>query len=163
MNAANSNSVDRNLTTKDHAALIRSAYKAAGIKASVRSESFSMGSSINVRVKSGSLALAKEIAHKSEKISRCEITGDILSGGNRYIEVDFDSSVIESKAAEVRELHLADLTSIERGHNMVIGEFRVSRCDAYDYLIKHMATGDSRRSWAVDGCVDTIARWLLEA
>jgi hypothetical protein len=162
MNAANTNGVDR-LTTTEHAAMIRKAYKAAGIKASVRSEGYSMGSSINVRVKSGSLATAKSIANQSESVRRCEITGDVLSGGNRYVEVDWDQSVIDAMAATVRASHLTDLASIERGHNMVIGEFRVSRVDAYDYLIRRITTGEHRRSWAVDGCIDTIARWLLES
>lgn len=161
-NAANSNAASKNLSTKEHAALIRAAYKKAGIKASVRSESFSMGSAINIRVKSGSLKLAREIASSAERIERCDVTGDILSGSNRYLHVDWDDSVVDSKSNEIRGGHHAVIESLGCGYFVNVGEFQVRRVDSYYYMITRVATGEHRRSWGVDGCFDTMARWIIE-
>ena len=86
------------LTTTERAKLIRQTLKAElGLTArdvSVRSAYFSMGSSIDVRLKdtdkANALALAfvEKIANEHERIDRCEISGDILSGCNRYVSVN---------------------------------------------------------------------------
>lgn len=70
-------------SSKDIAKEIRGLYKANGIKASVRSDSIS----IKVEVKEGSVKKATEIAQKFERIHRCEVTHEILSGGNFYVTV----------------------------------------------------------------------------
>jgi hypothetical protein len=79
-------------STTDHAADIRQAYKARGWSSrqiSVRSEYFANGSAIDVTIKDGSIPvpLAKAIAEGHERIHRCEITGEILSGSNRYVSI----------------------------------------------------------------------------
>jgi len=84
----------------EDAVTIRQAFKLAGIKASVRSEQYSGGSSIYVKVKKGSVQEATEIAKKCEKISRCEASGEILSGGNRYVSV----SASETLLAEIMQI-----------------------------------------------------------
>src|SRR3990167_9883041 len=50
-----------------------------------------MGSSIDVTIKDPSIPLpvVKEIAERAERISRCEVTGEILGGGNRYVHVRY--------------------------------------------------------------------------
>ncbi len=59
---------------------------------SVRADHFSMGSAVDVTIKDASIsiniveAIAKD---KGERIHRCEITGDILGGGNTYIHVNY--------------------------------------------------------------------------
>lgn len=70
-------------SSKEIAKEIRGLYKANGIKASVRSDAIS----IKVEVKEGSVKKATELATKFERISRCEATGEILSGGNFYVSV----------------------------------------------------------------------------
>lgn len=79
-------------TAAEDAAKIRAAYKARGWNArhvSVRSETYSMGSSITVRLKSLVVdeAEARRIAEAEEQIDRCKVTGEILSGANRYVSV----------------------------------------------------------------------------
>lgn len=81
------------MDTKQAAADLRNAYKAKGWTArmiSVRTEYFSMGSAVNVSVKDAAVDFdeAERLAHEiCESISRCEITGDILGGGNTYVSV----------------------------------------------------------------------------
>lgn len=59
-------------------------------KVGVTCSNYSMGSSISVTIKSPEVveetaeSIAKDVA---ESISRCEITGEILNGGNRYVHV----------------------------------------------------------------------------
>jgi hypothetical protein len=76
------------------AAEIRAALKAKGWSSrevSVRSESFSMGSAIRVEIKSADVpsAVVEAIAKGHERIDRCSITQEILSGCNRYITVSY--------------------------------------------------------------------------
>lgn len=92
--------VNRYETPADAAARIRAAYKAKGWnqrKIGVRSESFSMGSSVTVEIRSPEVdeAEAKRIAESAERISRCEITGEILSGGNRFVHVGYSAACRE--------------------------------------------------------------------
>ena len=77
-------------TTTEQAAEIRAAYKRLGWnsrKISVRTDYYSMGSSIHIEIKSPEVDArkAEEIARGAEHIDRCEITGEILSGGNTYV------------------------------------------------------------------------------
>ena len=92
------------ITTTDEAKLLRTALKAKGWnsrKVSVRSSSFSMGSSIDVTIKDASvpMSVVKEIAKGAERIHRCEITGDILSGCNRYVSVNYTREALETLGA----------------------------------------------------------------
>lgn len=79
------------MQTKDYAKQIREELKKAfpGIKFSVRSNVYSMGSSINVRWVDGPVESAvREVIQKFEQVSRCEFSGEILSGGNMYVFAD---------------------------------------------------------------------------
>ena len=92
------------MDTKQAAATLRAQYKAAGWNArmvSVRTSYFSMGSSLRVTVRSADVdfAKAKAMAENVERISRCEITGEILSGGNRYVHVDMSEECQQAVAA----------------------------------------------------------------
>ena len=91
-------------TTTDEAKTIRAALKAKGWssrKVSVRSDYYSMGSSIDVTIKDASvpMSVVKEIAMSAEKIDRCEISGDILSGCNRYVSVNYTREALDTLAA----------------------------------------------------------------
>jgi len=70
------------------AAEIRGALKKAfpGVKFSVRAESFSMGSAVRIAWVDGpTTKQVEKVTSAHEKIARCEMTGEILGGGNRYI------------------------------------------------------------------------------
>ena len=64
-----------------------------GMKFSVKSDNFSMGSSIDIRWIDGpTVKDVKEITDKFEDISYDSYTGEILSGGNRYVSCIRDFS-----------------------------------------------------------------------
>src|SRR3990172_189848 len=90
-------------TTTDAAAEIRAAYKARGWtdrQIGVRANYFSLGSSIDITIKDGQIPVheAKKIAEGKERISRCEMTGEILGGGNRYVSVSVSQAAQQLKA-----------------------------------------------------------------
>jgi hypothetical protein len=85
--------------TTDAAKEIRNEYKKLGWSSrmiSVKSDIYSMGSSINVRAKHPAVDIekAKEIAENYQKVDRCPVTQEILSGGNMYVFADGDSKAI---------------------------------------------------------------------
>jgi hypothetical protein len=88
-------------STTEHAAEIRATLKRehgwTARQVSVKSDHFAMGSSIDVIVKDPSISLpiVKAIAEPAESVRRCEITGEILSGGNRYLHVRYSHEVME--------------------------------------------------------------------
>lgn len=92
----------------DAARQIRARLKAAGVPAravSVRSESFSMGSAIRLRILDLSVPYAVVVAASSpeEKIDR-DGYGEILSGANRYVDLSIDSDAIKAAAALVEAM-----------------------------------------------------------
>lgn len=79
-------------SSKEAAARLRAALKAEGYNArdvSIRVESYSMGSTIHATIRSAAVpeGTVREILESAERISRCEITHEILSGGNRFVEL----------------------------------------------------------------------------
>lgn len=91
-------------TTTDAAAVIRAAFKAKGWNSrqiSVRTDYYSMGSSINVEIKDAAIPYyeAEAIAEGKERIDRCELTGEILSGGNRFVHVTMSNTARLAKGA----------------------------------------------------------------
>ena len=90
-------------STTDHAAEIRAALKAKGWssrKISVRADYYSMGSSIDITIKDVSIPLnvVKAIAEDHERIDRCQFSGEILAGCNRYVHVRYDYDVLKAAA-----------------------------------------------------------------
>jgi hypothetical protein len=88
------------MTTTEAAAEIRAQLKRKGWtsrQVSVRAEQFSMGSAINVLVKDPAVPLqpVRDAAEPHEHIRRCEVTGEILGGGNRYLSVRYSSEALE--------------------------------------------------------------------
>lgn len=93
------------MNTVDHAANIRKTLKSkhniSSRQVSVRADSFSMGSAIRVRINDANIAIdvVKAIASSAESIRRCEISGEILSGGNRYLSVSYSQDALDAIAA----------------------------------------------------------------
>ncbi len=88
----------------ESAAKIRSAYKARGWNSrqiSVRADTYSMGSSVRIEIKDGSIPLhvARSLADGQERIRRDEHSGEILSGGNRFVFVELSDQARAFKAA----------------------------------------------------------------
>lgn len=108
-------------TSADDARTIRAEYKANGWNrnhVSVRASNYSMGSSISIEIKSPTVdiekaaGIAKRIA---EKISRCEITGEILSGGNRFVSVRLSDDLCDVLAERYEDAVTAAIATVEKG------------------------------------------------
>lgn len=87
------------------AASIRAALKAKGYgpkDVSVTSKSYSMGSSVSVRIRDHHVpkSVIKEIARVEERIDYDERTGEILNGGNRFVSVSYDEDALVAVEAE---------------------------------------------------------------
>ena len=90
----------------DQCKLLRTAYKKRGwtrTAIAVRNSSYSMGSSMRVEIKRPDLvtdyAEAERLANAGERVRRCEFSGEILSGGNRYVYFDFSDDALAMIAA----------------------------------------------------------------
>ena len=89
------------ISATDAAKIIRETLKRLGWSnraVSVRADYFSMGSAIRVEVKRADVPLniVRAIARSFERISRCEYSGEILSGGNMYISCRYNRTVAET-------------------------------------------------------------------
>ncbi len=98
------------MMTAEATKMIRTELKAQGIsnrKVSVRADDYSMGSSINIEIKDASIPMSvvRAAAEKHERIDRCSITGDILSGGNRYLHISYSPEASAERGAP----YLADV------------------------------------------------------
>ena len=78
---------------------IRQELKAIGYsnrKVGVREEFGGYSSAIYVTVKDDSVDVdkVKEIAYHAESVDRCEVTGEILAGGNTYVFVSKNNFLV---------------------------------------------------------------------
>lgn len=136
------------MTTKEHAAAIRADYKRHGWTArdiSVRIDSYSLGSSIDVRIKNPnvSFTVAKTLAERHEVVRRCDITGEILGGGNRYVSVGYSyeaADVIKAKYAEV-------LTAADRALTADPSDNSLHPIGDTGYLLGKSSNGYGRSLW----------------
>ena len=157
------------MSTKETAAQMRREFKANGWnarKVSVRTQYYSMGSAIHVTVRDPAvdIAQAKEIAEKGESIDRCEITHEILSGGNCFVHFGLSDEVEKALAAPflskvedaVAELRTADRNSLVRieGTNAMIGNGRFG-----DYA-KLWINGRAGMEYPIEYGVERLARDL---
>lgn len=123
------------------AAEIRSALKAkhgwTSRDVSVVSESYSGGTSIRIRIKRPGISKAavEAIAFPEKHIRYCEVTGDILSGGNRFVFVDYTAEALTGLGAPYVEAVKAAIAATEVGSNglaPVAGTpYHVGRPDEY--------------------------------
>ena len=105
VNAAKEADMSTYLTVSDAAKEIRSALKTLGFNnrhVSVKSQSYSGGSSIRVRILDASVPFSKvsDIANAHESIHRDQF-GEILSGANRFVDVAYSRELVNTLAAEL--------------------------------------------------------------
>ncbi len=126
--------------------LLRTAYKRRGwtrTAISVRNSYYSMGSSMRVEIKRPDLvndyAEAERLANAGERISRCEMTGEILNGGNRYVDFDFSAAALEMIAAPFLAASEAAMVKAEAGQEFDIHDIEGTgfslNIDGYDVKI----------------------------
>lgn len=143
-------------STAERSAHIRAALKAKGITSkdvSVRTDNYSMGSSINIKIKNPNVSktLVESIANEHESVRRCEYSGEILSGGNRYVFVEYDRVALDAFAAEYRadvSTAAAKLAAESENALIPIGDT--------GYLIGKAAYGFSLWRDAFEGNANTI-------
>lgn len=91
------------------AAEIRKKLKSIGYNrnmVSVKSDSYSGGDSINIRMKSVDVDenKVKEIAKEYESVAVDECTGEVLMGSNSFVFVEWDGDFIEEGVEKYKEL-----------------------------------------------------------
>lgn len=112
-------------TAAEDAAAIRARLKAehgwTSQQVSVRARNFSLGSAVDVFIKDPSVPLppVKAIAEGAESIRRCEITNEILGGGNRYVHVRYERVAEEALTARWLPAVEAAVALIEPGSNIL--------------------------------------------
>ncbi len=109
--------------------LLRVAYKKRGwnrTAIAVRNREYSMGSSMSIEIKRPDLvtdyAEAERLANAGESIRRCESSGEILSGGNRFVHFEFSDEALVTIAAPFIEAATAALAKAEAGAEFEIHE-----------------------------------------
>jgi hypothetical protein len=94
----------------EDAATIRAAlkkiYKITSRQVSVKTHVYSMGSSLYINIHDHKIDIkeVKNIADGKEKIDYDEASGEILSGGNRFVDVKYSDKAAESFLAENQEM-----------------------------------------------------------
>lgn len=158
------------MNAKEYAAKIRSEYKAKGWSArqiSVRSDYFSMGSSVDVEIKDVAIPLpvAKAIAEQAESIRRCERTGEILSGGNRYVSVRYSHEAQQILGRRYADAVQRAVNAVEPGSNTlqpVDGtEFLVGRPNEWAISLWDRDAGHLQQNNTVDGVAQTIGSLMV--
>ncbi len=100
------------------AARMRAAFKSQGWgrnEISVRSSNYSMGSSVRISIKSPLVDYdtCERVAECEDEVRRCEVTHEILSGGNFFVFVEWDWQVRDELAAPWVEPILAALGGVK--------------------------------------------------
>ena len=129
----------------ENAATIRKELKKAGYNSrqvSVRNHSYSMGSSVYVTINDpeADFELIESIAMSQRSVHWCEHTQEILSGGNRFVDVKWSDSAKEVIAKEVE--YLSELVTrenfkdMEEGFGLTIGCFTFYKTfDHYNFNV----------------------------
>jgi len=130
------------MSAKDKAAAIRSILKGKGWgskEISVRSENFSMGSAVNVTIKSPWIAkkVVEEIAEGFSRIHRDE-SGEILSGSNCYVHVNYDSTMMNAMYKPVEE----KIAALSVGGYLVIHGMQVARLAPNSFEITRLPVNE---------------------
>jgi hypothetical protein len=89
-------------STKIRAALAAAGFGRADV--SVRNDSYSMGSTVRVRIKRAEVPLSQveTIASAHQRISRDE-SGEILGGGNMFVDISYESDALAAVTDRLRE------------------------------------------------------------
>lgn len=152
------------MTTTEYAAEIRAILKHrhgwSSRQVSVRAEYYSMGSSIEVEIKDAAvpLSIVKALAEKAEHVRRCEVSGEILGGGNRYVSVRYSHA-----AQQIHGRRYAD--AVQRASDAVEpGSSSLQQIEGTTFLVGRPHTG--RLTLWEDGyitdcySVDSMAQYI---
>jgi len=150
-------------TTKEIAQGIRKALKSRGWSArqvSVRVRHLGVDSGLAVKVRDAGVPLAevREIAKSHESVDRDSETGEILLGGNLYVDVDYTSEALEPTKAEI----LAKLEAADEGELVELENgLKLRRIDRYYWRIDHAKWNRDRVCWGADFAAQQAAEITL--
>ncbi len=116
---------ERKTAPPTKAQTVRAELKANGINSrqvSVRTDNYGMGSSLHVTIRDAGISPEQvvPIAYKAERISRCEYSGDILSGGNTYVFVGYSDEARDERCAELVAQITEIMPTLEAGSNSLV-------------------------------------------
>jgi hypothetical protein len=138
---SNSNN-GRYLSDAEHAAALRAKLKAAGINSRQVSVRVTPGGSIRATIRDLKVrkVVVTEAGGAHEHIDRDVATGEILSGGNRFVFVGYDDAVVRDAAAPIAHFITNEFTGraggdIERKHVELAHGFIVERRHSLDFLL----------------------------
>ena len=143
---------------------LRAALKVAGIKANQVTVKYD-GSTLRVTVRDAAVSISavEEIANGFEKVSRCHATGEILCGGNTYVDVRYVDTAIAPVAAVIEAL----LLTTGEGRTVVLGGGFTAHWtgDRYRQIVTYDGPGLDRSMFCYDisGAAKRIAALYLNA
>jgi hypothetical protein len=161
------------MTTTERSAEIRKALKAKGWSSrqvSVVSDLYSMGSSIRIKIKDATVPLSavKAIATPHEHVRWDEASGEILSGGNRFVTIDYTAEALAALAAPYRAPVEAALAKLPEGDTS-----RLEPVAGTPFLIGRGRHGNHVSLWGkggfiaeyydANGAAERIGQKMLEA
>ena len=125
-------------STVEAAAKIRAALKTMGLSSrdvSVRSDLYSLGSTILIRIKAPGVSRKKvqKIASPYGRVRR-DKSGEILGGGNRFVDVSYDDAALQPEADRI--VGLVQEAKDRRPRAVTIGSLRVRKQVFGDYLVE---------------------------
>ena len=163
------------ISTTNAAAIIRATLKYLGWNSravSIRSAYFAGGSSLRVRIKRADIpaTVVYAVARLFESVARCSYTGDILSGGNTYLSVDYDSNarftlgrpwVDKLRAIPIDTDRSNRLYPVDTG-SIQIHVKRSTFCDDSKFDL-WVDSGFVKSTYGVDSVAFEIGRMILES
>jgi hypothetical protein len=151
------------MSTVDRSAQIRAALKAKGWSSrdvSVKSDLYSMGSSIHITIKNPAVpaSVVKSIAQGHESISRDAYTGEILSGGNRYVFVNYSDAALDAFVVKWRDAVASAVAQIKGSYLIPV--------EGSDFMVGEGSNGWGYSIWSTNSfkanvtSIDEAARWI---
>jgi hypothetical protein len=126
---------------------VRAALAAKGFgkaEVSVYNKSYSMGSTVYVTIKQAAIPLAtiEEIAKVGERIDRDSATGEILGGGNCFVDVRYGDGVLDEQAQRIN--------AQVRGERRIFGRFSLYAEDQFTWKVIETIDGNGRMIMRID-------------
>jgi hypothetical protein len=155
------------MTTAEKAKQIRQGLKVLGINSrsvSVRSDVYSMGATIRVLIMDGAVKKApvEAIARQAEDVRRDEASGEILSGGNTFVTVEYATTALAARRAEIAPAinALAETgVTAEIGHGLRAAFIRDGVGSGY-VIVKDAEGEEIVHCWGRDFAIRQLAEWL---
>lgn len=108
----------------DTATRLRSAFKSAGFNARAISVASPHGNiRVTVRTALAPLAWVRAVAMQVQHVRHCEASGEILSGGNTFVDVEHHETVramLVNRYLEAVRVALAELQALGEGTNTLV-------------------------------------------